>query len=331
MTFSPCLPENDDDRQSKLDAFCQEVERGHVMTGQKGLRLHYCVYPNPGKPLLMIAPGRMEASYKYRELSMDFWHQGFEVVVLDHRGQGLSERFFKQNRVGHMDNFDWAAQDLITLARRCQHQEQPLFVMGHSMGASIAIRAMQLSPELFSAGAAIAPMLSLPLGVPEWVAWWCSTIKSWRDRTRWRQRKIVPDFVSSSRRDYKDPGFDGNLLTSSEVRYRAFRELYQNQPKLQLGGPTAGWLHQALRLMRQIQQESTKLTAPLLMLTAGQEKVVTRQGQDQLRRSLKRKGQAIDWLLLDQARHEIFEERDEIRSAAINAILRHFQQAQSLK
>lgn len=327
MIFTPCLPEAASERQSRLNDFCQQVERSHVMTGQAGLRLHYCCYPNPDKPLLMIAPGRMEASLKYRELSMDFWHQGYQVVVIDHRGQGLSERFFGQREVGHMDNFDWAVQDLITLTQRCRSKEQPVVVMGHSMGASIALRAMQLAPDLFSAGAVIAPMLSLPLGMPVWIAKICSAIKAQRDQIRWRRGKRVPNYVSSSRREYKDPGFAGNLLTRSPVRYQAFRQLYQRQPELQLGGPSAGWLSQALKLMDSIQQDSDKLQKPLLMITAGQERVVTRSGQDKLRRRLMNNNQPIDWLLQDQARHELFEETDEVRSAAINAILRHFRQA----
>ena len=291
------------------------------------MRLHYCIYPNPDKPLLMISPGRMEATLKYRELAMDFWHQGYQVIVLDHRGQGLSQRFFNQRRVGHMDNFEHAAVDIITLAERCQLPGQQIFVAGHSMGASVLLRAMQLRPRLFSSAALIAPMLSLPLRMPVFLAQLFSGIRATYDQLRWRSKKQVPGFISRSRRDYKDPGFSANLFSSSKVRYCAFRALYEQVPELKLGGPTAGWLYQAIGLMQRILANSHQLQTPILMITAGQEKIVTRHGQDQLRRQLTQANQPIHWLLLDQARHEIFEEGDEIRSAAINAMLSHFQRS----
>lgn len=325
MTFTPCLPENTPNRAALLNDFCQQHEGSFIATGEAGLRLHYCFYANPDKPLLVIAPGRMEAAYKYRETAMDFWHQGYEVLVIDHRGQGLSQRFFKDADIGHMDCFDKATLDLITITKRCQKAGQPAVIAGHSMGASIALRAMQLAPELFQAVAIIAPMLSLPLGMPVWCAKLCSCLQGWLDQIRWRRRKIVPGYVSRSRQEYHDPGFEQNKFSSSRVRYQAFRALYQQQPQLQLGGPSAGWLYQALKLMNSIQREFRLLQQPVLMITAGQEQVVTRSGQDRLRRKLMMERYPVEWLLLDQARHEIFEERDEIRSAAFNAILKHFE------
>ncbi len=326
MTFTPCLSETDPNRQDKLQAFVDAHEFTCAMTGNAGVRLHYSVYDNPGKPLLMVAPGRMEAAFKYREVAMDFWHQGYQVVILDHRGQGLSQRFFNQPNVGHMDDYDKAADDLITLTQRCQRPGQPVFVLGHSMGGSIVLRALQLQPQLYQAAAVLAPMLSLNLGVPTWLAKLITGFRAWLDQLYWHRQKRVPGFVSKSRQEYRDSGFVGNHLTSSQVRYQAFRQLYREVPRLQLGGPSAGWIYQSLKMMQQIQNQYQKICRPLLMLTAGQEMVVTAKGQDQLRQKMQRAGQPIQWLLMDHSHHEILEESDPIRSAAISSILRHFTQ-----
>ncbi len=327
MSFTPCLPEHDPARDAKLQTFVEGHEQRGAMTGQAGLRLHYCIYRNPTKPLIMVAPGRIEAAFKYRELAMDLWHNGYEVVVLDHRGQGLSERMIPDANVGHMDRFEWAAEDLITLTRRCQRAHQSVLVLGHSMGASIALRVMELAPELYRAGAAIAPMLSLPLGVPRWLARpWVGMKASWA-QWQWHRSKKIPGYISRSRQDYRDPGFADNVLTSSAVRYTAFRKLYHQQPELQLGGPTANWLSQAIRLMADIQKDASALTQPLLMIIAGDERVVTASGQQQLHQRLRQLGRPVSWLLLEQARHEILEECDAFRSTALEGILNHFQQA----
>ncbi len=38
--------------------------------------------------LVVICPGRIESYVKYAELAYDLFHSGFDVMIIDHRGQG---------------------------------------------------------------------------------------------------------------------------------------------------------------------------------------------------------------------------------------------------
>nr|WP_224745976.1 alpha/beta fold hydrolase [Neiella litorisoli] len=288
------------------------------------MRLHYVYYPQHNKPTIVIAPGRAEAAFKYRELAMDCYQRGFQVAVIDHRGQGLSERFFPQRQLGHMDDFDYAANDLLQLAKRVQFGRQPCFLIAHSMGATIGLRACQLDPSRFSRMALMAPMLSLSLPMPSVLMslylWWRSS----KEKVAWRKHRQPPDYISADRREYQDGGFRNNPLTSSLVRYKAFREMYEQQPELQLGGPTAGWLRAALKLIATVFDHLNDIQTPMLVALADDERVVTPAGQHKLRQRLAHSSLPQQWLQLEQCRHEPLLEVDAVRTPLIERISEFF-------
>lgn len=96
-----------------------------------GIRQHLIHYPGPGEELLVI-PGITSPAITWGFVA-ERLAERFDVHVLDVRGRGLSE-------AGDLDyTLDAMASDVVALAR---HMNQPL-VLGHSMGARIAIRAAQ--------------------------------------------------------------------------------------------------------------------------------------------------------------------------------------------
>ena len=42
--------------------------------------------------VIVVCPGRIESYVKYAELAYDLFHLGFDVLIIDHRGQGRSGR-----------------------------------------------------------------------------------------------------------------------------------------------------------------------------------------------------------------------------------------------
>ncbi|MCT6568541.1 alpha/beta fold hydrolase, partial [Staphylococcus aureus] len=42
--------------------------------------------------MVVVVPGRIESYVKYPEVAYDLFQQGYDVIVLDHRGQGRSGR-----------------------------------------------------------------------------------------------------------------------------------------------------------------------------------------------------------------------------------------------
>ena len=52
--------------------------------------------------LVLICPGRIESYVKYAEVAYDLFHCGFDVMIIDHRGQGRSGRLLSDTHRGHV-------------------------------------------------------------------------------------------------------------------------------------------------------------------------------------------------------------------------------------
>ncbi len=62
--------------------------------------------------LVLICPGRIESYVKYAEVAYDLFHCGFDVMIIDHRGQGRSGRLLSDTHRGHVVNFSDYVDDL---------------------------------------------------------------------------------------------------------------------------------------------------------------------------------------------------------------------------
>jgi alpha-beta hydrolase superfamily lysophospholipase len=91
----------------------------------------------PARAVVVISHGAGEHSGRYARVALALAELGYPVYALDHRGHGRS-----QGRRALVDRLDNAAADLdvlIDLARR-EHPDIPLFLLGHSLGGTIALR-----------------------------------------------------------------------------------------------------------------------------------------------------------------------------------------------
>ena len=108
---------------------------GHIRAN--GIRQHYLRFGEGGPPLLLI-PGIISTAAMWAFVA-ERLSQYFDVYVLDVRGRGLSE-------CGeHLDyGLDACAGDIVEFAGALKLP--PYIVVGHSMGARIAIRAARATP-----------------------------------------------------------------------------------------------------------------------------------------------------------------------------------------
>ena len=76
-----------------IPAFWQQHVTSGVLTARDGVKLAYalCIPAQPAATIV-ISSGRIEAYLKYQEVMFDLYNQGFAVFIMDHRGQGLSDR-----------------------------------------------------------------------------------------------------------------------------------------------------------------------------------------------------------------------------------------------
>ncbi|KQT11254.1 alpha/beta fold hydrolase [Ramlibacter sp. Leaf400] len=103
-----------------------------------GVRLHLLRYGGQGKRLLLL-PGITSPAITWGFVA-ERLAQHYDVHVLDFRGRGLSE-----SRPGLDASLDAMAADVTGLLDALQWREA--IVLGHSMGARVAIRAAARNPE----------------------------------------------------------------------------------------------------------------------------------------------------------------------------------------
>ncbi len=253
-----------------------------------------------------IFPGRAEFIEKYFEVVQEARQRGLAVSVLDWRGQGLSQRALSDPRKGHVESFREYDLDLECFVKEIMLPDcpPPFFALGHSMGASVLLRAAHAGRRWFDRMVLSTPMVSL-LGVAE--------------------RRGAPTAIRLARlaglgRSYIPAAgatavqllpFAGNKLTSDPVRYARTAAVVEAEPKLGLGGPTIAWTAAALAVTRDFADPAyaANIYQPILMVGAGADDLVSTPAASRFALSLRAGSQ----LVIAGARHEILMEQDRFR------------------
>jgi alpha-beta hydrolase superfamily lysophospholipase len=114
-------------------------EASAFLTGARGRRIFWRTWTPDGPPgaVVVIAHGAGEHSGRYDHVAARLVDAGYAVYALDHRGHGRSD-----GPRALIEQVDLAVSDLdqlVVLAATAQ-PGLPVFLLGHSMGAMIALR-----------------------------------------------------------------------------------------------------------------------------------------------------------------------------------------------
>jgi len=266
---------------------------------------------------IIFCPGRTEFIEKYFESIEDLLARGFHVLIMDPRGQGLSERLLDDRLKSYVENFQDYADDLSYAAEYfTEDLPKPHIVMGHSMGGCIALMAVLSGVMNPSAIVCSAPMLGI-----------------FDVETRVTEYFIrVFNLLGCSKRNMpfqKQQGglpvpFAGNKLTSDKSRFRRWASYFETTPELRVAGPTFAWVSAALKAMSYVNRNAAQLKIPGLIVAAGGDPIV-----DPVSNVDFAKAAGIDWKVVPGALHELFMEKDEFRNQFFE-ILDSFLEAQGL-
>ena len=316
----------------EIAIFWQQGSFSHF-SGVNDVRINYATFINHHESTptqcLVIASGRSESYLKYKELSFDLFNRGYSIFLIDHRGQGLSQRLLENPHKGHVEDFQYYVDDLTTFIENivtphCQGSKP--YLLAHSMGGAIAARYLQDFPNTIQAAVLSSPMLGFDSGsVPEFIAESVLKISAqlnkWFDDTPW---------YFLGHKGFTQRAFSDNVLMHSPGRYQLFTELYKTTPEIQLGGVTVQWLTESQAALEKIFNNIDKITTPTLVLQAGQDKIIKNQAQDgfcqqlyQLQPQSCPNGKP---LIIDNAYHELFFESDVYREQALKAVVQWFEQ-----
>lgn len=257
---------------------------------------------------IIFSPGRTEFIEKYFETTADLIQRGFNVLMVDPRGQGLSDRPLEDRLKSYIEDFQIYADDLAFAAEEfAPLLPRPHLAMGHSMGGTIVLQSVLSGAVKADAIICSAPMLGLfDLETPILRATIVLLSKlglAKRNLPFQRQRAGMPI------------PFQGNKLTSDKDRYRNWAAFFQSTPRLRVGQPTYGWIRAALASMAYVNRNAVNLKIPGLMLGAGADPIVDPASVERFA-----KAAGCEYRVVPGALHELFLERDSLRDEAFTQL-----------
>ncbi|PHR63080.1 MAG: hypothetical protein COA47_00235 [Robiginitomaculum sp.] len=272
--------------------------------GHGGIRLRAAICPAQGKAKgsILFSPGRSEYVEKYFEFAREMTAKGYTLAVIDHRGQGLSDRLLKNPLLGHVVDFSDYARDMECLWPLIADQmPAPRILMAHSMGGAVAMDVLRRGHLKFDKMIGCAPMLGFAGASPVMT-------NAIRLLSTLGLKKLSPPGLSGG--GALDPEA-AKILTSDPKRFDRDIRRNKQEPKLQLAGPTIGWLHAALKLFKSLQGKTgyRQIDLPISLTRAGHEALVSNSATEQACKQLPNSICQTD----KDALHEIFQERDELR------------------
>lgn len=227
----------------------------HWLTTADGLRIRVGHWPlAQAKGTVLIFPGRTEFVEKYGLVAQAMQDYGYASLAIDWRGQGLAQRLARTPAVGHVRHFSDYQLDVAAVMAHAAalHLPRPYFLLAHSMGGCIGLRALieglDVAAAMFS-----APMWGVQLAAPLRPLAWAAGALS---RPLGFDQALSPGQSLESYVLREE--FANNTLTNDPEIFAALQEQLIRYPALGLGGPSLGWLYAALQEMRRL----SKMPAP---------------------------------------------------------------------
>lgn len=257
---------------------------------------------------IIFSPGRTEFIEKYFETTADLIQRGFNVLMVDPRGQGLSDRVTEDRLKSYIQTFQIYADDLAFAVEEFEPLlPRPHIAMGHSMGGTIVLHSIlsgALNPDVSICSAPMLGLFDLETPLLRGIIVTLSRLgMDKRNLPFQRQRKGLPI------------PFQGNKLTSDKDRYRNWASFFQSAPRLRVGPPTFGWIRAALASMAYVNRNASNLKIPSLMLGAGADSIVDPASVERFARKA-----GCEYIVVPGALHEVFLEQDSIREEAFAKI-----------
>lgn len=148
------------DENTRLTEEVQEQAPGHFVELEAGLT-HYQTFGSPGAPVVVLVHGFSIPASVWGETGAHLAAEGFYVIQYDLFGRGYSARpdvpyvgsLFEAQLIGLLDSLSI---------------QQPVHVVGLSMGGAVTARTVAHQPERFKSMSLVAPLHQPvpPLGIP---------------------------------------------------------------------------------------------------------------------------------------------------------------------
>jgi lysophospholipase len=296
-----------------------ESGRALWLTCSDGMKIRMGHWPRAAgrdaRGTVLLFPGRTEYVEKYGPAARVFTDQGFDMIAVDWRGQGISERAAPDRLLGHVGDFaDYQVDvDRVMEAVRELGLPEPYYLVGHSMGGCIGLRALHRDLPV-NAAVFSAPMWGISLsGLMRPVAW----SLSWFTHSFGNGTRLAP---ATSRDHYVQVApFEDNQLTRDPDMWAFMQHQLEREPDLALGGPSVTWLYLALRECAALERMAPPATPVLTFLGTNERIVATPPVQ-----KIMGAWSGGDLVMVPDAEHEIMMEVPATREMFFERAIGHF-------
>ncbi|WP_295048572.1 alpha/beta fold hydrolase [uncultured Paracoccus sp.] len=282
------------------------------------LRLGHWRAATDSRGSILLFPGRTEYIEKYSSVASDLTTAGYDVLVIDWRGQGLSDRLLPDTRMGHVVQFADYQRDVVEMivAATDLALPRPWHLLAHSMGGCIGLAALHQDLPVASA-AFSAPMWGINLrpmshGVAVGLAYLAGRLG--------HGGRLAPGSGGGAMGTYVlDESFGANLLTEDAGEWCRMVRQAAAWPDITIGGASFDWVGKALNECLRLSRLSSP-DVPALVSLGSREKIVSPGAiRDRVAR-----WPGASLMTVDGALHEIMMCRPDRRAAFMSAALRLF-------
>lgn len=200
------------------------------------------------KGTIVIVHGAAEHHGRYKWLIEMFRMHGFHVVAGDLPGQGTTSR----SRRGHIDSFDEYIETVASWVHEASVYEQPVFLLGHSMGGLVVIRTLQEKR---------LPVRGVILSSP------CLGLVHYPSKALEIASRIL-NVIHPKKR------FPSGLTVEMATRNEEVREMDKND-SLYVTKMSVRWYRELVKAIRIAHEKMADLPdVPMLVMQAGDDKIV---------------------------------------------------------
>ena len=258
--------------------------------------------------------GHREFIEKYSYTFEFFIKKGFNVITLDWRGWGLSERPFpnrpKIQHISSAGEYQLDLDNIINLAK-AKSLTNPWYLIAHSLGCLIGLRRLISEPLCFEKYIFLSPLWGRFPNVSKPIQRFiikCEKVLKFLGLimvTEQRPEKYMPYSLTVD--------FKKNTLTSDYEQFKRLQTILRENKNLHSGTPTLGYFIAILKeinLLNLTQIPERKI----LVLLAELEQITDNKAVTQLIERF----EFIDVVTIKDAQHEILIEKEKIRQEALS-------------
>ena len=235
----------------------------------------------PPRALILLLHGFGDHSGRYAHAAAWLAARGYSVWALDQRGHGRSP-----GPRGHITRFAEYLADVAALRRRAAAEvPAPQVLLGHSFGGLVALRYLETAPQGLAGTVVISPFIAVARRPPAWKLTLARVLAG-----------PLPGLGMST-------GLDpAHLSTDPAVGQSA-----RSDPLYHARMTPAAW-REIQSAQAAVVAERDRIVGPLLVLLAGDDRIVSRPAAEALARTL-----PAETIVYEGMFHEILNERDRER------------------